>query len=583
VRASRLKALDPTAPRDNRSDTDGILAPHRLNWLFDNCVFTKPIGPQLAGDPDSDGDGIGVYWEWSGEVNHRSYSTGIGLMAICEAVELDRVVESGPLAGWTYTDVARDTMDYLSWSQMDPNTGGSRGGWSYAGSDNGVFEWEPPWGAASDNSNAGWVSLGLGYAEVPPPEGCGFIIPQFVKDELNIWIDYIQNDVDGDTDDGGSGYSHPNDWVNILKTGNLVQQMALVGDTATTPRVLDALDYMARHWGDANDDPGWRGWPGDAVNYHATFTAMKGFTALGIHEFGDPPIDWQADFETVIPQQQLGDGSWPWCMYGDPILCTTWALLTLQKVAPPPEVQIDIKPGSDPNSINPRSRGVIPVAILTTEDFDAATVDPETVVFAGASPKHYALEDVDGDGDYDLILHFKTQETDIQPGDTEACLIGQTYDGLPIVGCDSVRIVPDRDCDGCSDGAELQENPALGGERDPDNPWDFYDVPVPTAFNGGTMDDRDQAVSMVNDVLAVLGYAGTSDGGACNAGPDGVPGNADDRCYNQDNNSDGEDDGLLYDRSVGATWSDAPDGAISILEDVLLVLAQAGHSCQGAP
>lgn len=107
-----------------------------------------------------------------------------------------------------------------------------------------------------------------------------------------------------------------------------------------------------------------------------------------------------------------------------------------------PSVDIDIKPGSDPNSIHPRSNGVIPVAILTTEDFDATTVDPETVVFAGASPVHYAIKDVDKDRDYDLILHFRTQDTDIAPGNDAACLTGETYDGIPIIGCDSIRTVP---------------------------------------------------------------------------------------------------------------------------------------------
>jgi len=106
-------------------------------------------------------------------------------------------------------------------------------------------------------------------------------------------------------------------------------------------------------------------------------------------------------------------------------------------------VSIDIKPGSYPNSVNrEESRGVIPVAILTTEDFDATTVDPETVVFAGASPVHYAIKDVDKDRDHDLILHFRTQDTDIAPGNDAACLTGQTYDGMPIIGCDSVRTVP---------------------------------------------------------------------------------------------------------------------------------------------
>ena len=105
-------------------------------------------------------------------------------------------------------------------------------------------------------------------------------------------------------------------------------------------------------------------------------------------------------------------------------------------------VSIDIKPGSDRNSTNLSSRGVIPVAILTTPDFDAATVDPATIGFEGASPVRDALQDVDGDGDLDLIMHFRTQETNIADEATEGCLAGETTAGQPIAGCDAVRIVP---------------------------------------------------------------------------------------------------------------------------------------------
>lgn len=113
------------------------------------------------------------------------------------------------------------------------------------------------------------------------------------------------------------------------------------------------------------------------------------------------------------------------------------------------EVSLDVKPGGFPNSLNPASKGRIPVAILTTdasdntETFDATTVDPATVRFgpAGAEAVHSSLEDVDGDGDTDLVLHFKTQDTGIRCGDTAVTLTGETFDGLELQGTDAIRTV----------------------------------------------------------------------------------------------------------------------------------------------
>jgi hypothetical protein len=108
-------------------------------------------------------------------------------------------------------------------------------------------------------------------------------------------------------------------------------------------------------------------------------------------------------------------------------------------------VAIDIKPGRFPNSINPRSEGKTPVAILTTGAFDATSVDPSTVRFGrsgnDASPVRSATRDVDGDGDIDMILHFNTQDTGIQCGDTSASLTGRVPGGQAIGGSDSVNIV----------------------------------------------------------------------------------------------------------------------------------------------
>lgn len=120
----------------------------------------------------------------------------------------------------------------------------------------------------------------------------------------------------------------------------------------------------------------------------------------------------------------------------------------------PTEVDIDIKPGSDPNAINCNSKreGVIPVAVLTTPQFDATTVDPSSLRFGspseiqaggGASLAHAGghIEDVDGDLDPDFLGHFPVKDTGFTKNDTEGWLVGETTTGESIAGRDSVKIV----------------------------------------------------------------------------------------------------------------------------------------------
>jgi hypothetical protein len=108
-------------------------------------------------------------------------------------------------------------------------------------------------------------------------------------------------------------------------------------------------------------------------------------------------------------------------------------------------ISIDIKPGTSLNSINPQSMARIPVAVLTTDTFDATTVDLTTVFFGAtgteAAPVQSAREDIDGDGNIDLILHFKTQDTEITCGDTSASLTGETFSGQAIEGADTIVTV----------------------------------------------------------------------------------------------------------------------------------------------
>jgi hypothetical protein len=104
-------------------------------------------------------------------------------------------------------------------------------------------------------------------------------------------------------------------------------------------------------------------------------------------------------------------------------------------------VALDIKPGSVPNPVNLRSSGVIPVAILGSSRLDVSTVVVSSVRFgpSGSSPVQGShIADVDGDGEPDLVMHFRTAETGIACGDTSAGLTGSTTDGRRFNGQDSI-------------------------------------------------------------------------------------------------------------------------------------------------
>lgn len=119
---------------------------------------------------------------------------------------------------------------------------------------------------------------------------------------------------------------------------------------------------------------------------------------------------------------------------------TTTVTVTIDPIP----VLFDVKPDDTNNRINSRNKGVIPTAILGSADFDVSSVDVSTLVFGpgNATEAHNRghLEDVNGDGYMDLVLHWRTQDSGLVKGDTEACVTGLTNDGWEIEGCDMVDV-----------------------------------------------------------------------------------------------------------------------------------------------
>lgn len=112
-------------------------------------------------------------------------------------------------------------------------------------------------------------------------------------------------------------------------------------------------------------------------------------------------------------------------------------------------LSIDVKLGSDPNSINLKSKGLIPVALFGSAEFDIDTVDTATVTFGpmhnhmsgGGQAVKFNAEDVNLDGFIDLIFFFKPAQTGLQASDAIACLHGTQLDGSHFCGHDYVRVI----------------------------------------------------------------------------------------------------------------------------------------------
>jgi len=120
-------------------------------------------------------------------------------------------------------------------------------------------------------------------------------------------------------------------------------------------------------------------------------------------------------------------------------------------------VDIDIKPGSDPNSINTKSMGLVPVAILGSPTLDVTEIDVSTLVFgpAVATPVHDLsdpetynghIQDVNDDGFLDLVSHYNQKAVGLCVDDTEATISGTLLNGTPFDGTDSVRPLHAPDC-----------------------------------------------------------------------------------------------------------------------------------------
>lgn len=194
----------------------------------------------------------------------------------------------------------------------------------------------------------------------------------------------------GDTDVGPNGLQN----YPVIATAESGSTTRIVGSLQSTPSTAFALDFYAS----ATADPS-----GFGEGQYFLGSTNVTTDAAGMATY-DVTLAAATSVGEIISATATESVSQNTSEFSKAIISTAPAVI---------QVEIDVKPGNDDNNQNVDANGVLPVAILTTVDFDAADVDPSTIIFAGAAVDHFAMEDVDGDGDLDLLMHFRVGETNL--------------------------------------------------------------------------------------------------------------------------------------------------------------------------
>ena len=438
-------------------------------------IAATSIVNQPAGNPDTNGNGIGIYVP-----ANAIYIGGQVIDAFVASQTPNAVTTTGGtnILGRTYADIVEDMLEMYAWGQSE--NGSARGGWRYS------------FNADSDNSACQWWAIGGIAAE----RVFGLTVPQWVKDEnLNYWLAYSQYLNPGNFYDGSYGYGGPfsfgwDSGMNTTPSG--LVQLVMSNIPSTDPRFIAANGYMARNWSTLINNTRLYGLFATAKAMRLANPPVTDLVSPGIS------IDWYSnDMSTGDPingaarrlvQTQQSDGSWDEQLVIDD-LATAWAVIILSDtiVQPGPVAICD----ADPEV----TAATFPV------DFDGSlSYHP----VAGRSIVNYEW-DFEGDGVYDAtgvgVIHAYpaqgtynatlrvTDDTTPQPlQSTSTCVVQITPPPYP----------PDADPGGPYNFCPQSQPWILDGTHssDPDGTivlyeWDFNPQPLNLSFNdafGPTVD-----------------------------------------------------------------------------------------------
>jgi len=333
----------------NASDPYHTTVQNGLNWLFSQAKAVSISGNNSAGNPDSNGNGLGIAWYMD---DNSVYETPMVLMAIIASNAPTNVTTTGApnVVGRTYYDIAVDIVDWIAWAQNSVRADGEyEGGWRYNPQQVSGY----PDSAGSDNSVSQWPVLGLMAAQLWGINASAWVLSELLKwttTDQNLNGTYLSNPVYGSFDYyPGRGLCTP------AETAAGILELTYCGANETDPRILAAEGYLNKDWNPSGWSPNgvensWNWNIGDLYDMYAVMKAAR-LTTPNATQFilsynGTDGIDWyngtggytDALIANQGPANGFPDGSWNyWVSVGDAdevdnSLGTAWGTLILEFV-----------------------------------------------------------------------------------------------------------------------------------------------------------------------------------------------------------------------------------------------------------
>jgi hypothetical protein len=280
-----------------------------LHYILSTCDY-QMIGEQYRGDPDSNGNSIGLVCMHL--KSHTNYEAGLSLAAVASLRDSSYVsTVGGPFVyRRNLKDISQDMIDWLVWAQNENIAeAGGHGAWYYTENSK-----------EGDMSVTQWPIFGILIAE----SNLGLSAPEWIKEESAVWLQRVQGE-DGSFSYRGRGNSNTG---NVALSGSALTVSSYIGFDKESESVVHAREYIGENW--ETNKPQRR--QDNLGNFYSMNNVMRASVLYNISDYNS--IDWEESYTNWLLENQKPDGSWldkSWLkLHIGPTLATSWGVMVLE-------------------------------------------------------------------------------------------------------------------------------------------------------------------------------------------------------------------------------------------------------------